>query len=141
MPIFQFIKQWYIDMEFLHEIKLSIPVNVDELQNLISIKRLPELCSSISSVIKNKGAEAIIYCIWGEFHINREKLRNGVRFSMPECPNALAWTVTTENSGQNIIIHCTINKMSHDKDFVQSLEEFASAWETGIKQHYSSSEL
>ncbi len=123
-------------MEFLHEIKSSPPIDVVNLKKLITIKNLPKLCSSINSVIKNNISEGVIYCVWGEFRIHREELKYGIRFSMPECPNALAWTITSEKSGQDIVIHCTINKMTHDEDFIQSLKEFVSAWETGISQHF-----
>jgi len=122
-------------MEFLREIKLTTPVGIVNLKQLITIKNLPELCSSINSVIKNNISEGVIYCVWGEFRIHREELKYGIRFSMPECPNALAWTITCENSGQDIVIHCTINKMKHDEDFIESLKEFVFAWETGIREH------
>ena len=128
-------------MEFFREIKSSPPLDVINLKKLITIKNLPELCSSINSVIKDNISEGVIYCVWGEFRIHREELKYGIRFSMPECPNALAWTITSEQSGQAIVIHCTINKMTHDEDFIQSLKEFVAAWETGISQHIRATPL
>ena len=62
-------------------------------------------------------------CIWGNFKINKEIIKNGVIFTLPICPNALAWTITKERIGgsDKILIHCTINKPEHEPDFIQSI--------------------
>ncbi|MDO9276168.1 MAG: hypothetical protein Q7T92_11545 [Lutibacter sp.] len=33
--------------------------------------------------------------LWGEFNISYDKINGGVRFALLDCPNALAWTITT----------------------------------------------
>lgn len=119
-------------MEFFDEITTSTVVDTEILKELLLIKNLPILCKSITSVIKDNISDGTIYCIWGEFKINREELKYGVRFSMPDCPNALAWSITTD-SHTNIIIHCTINKKEHDKDFIESIYEFINTWTYGLK--------
>jgi hypothetical protein len=50
---------------------------------------------------------------------------------MPECPNALAWTITIDKE-RVLTIHCTINKMTHDPDFVESIIEFVRDWKKGL---------
>jgi len=109
------------------------PLNIDpaELQALLALPRLPELCASIDALQEqqdeNQGA---IYCLWGAFRIRRETIRYGVRFTLPDCPNALAWTITLE-SGQ-LLLHCTINRPDHDPDFIDSIQQFLADWETGL---------
>jgi len=120
-------------MEFFDEIKVLAPIKADNLKALLEIKNLTTLCNSISSIIKNNHSDGVIYCVWGEFRINREVLKNGIRFSMPDCPNALMWSITSENSGKSIIIHCTINKTSHEEDFIYSINEFVRDWKKGIE--------
>ncbi|MCU7834102.1 MAG: hypothetical protein KZQ83_02525 [gamma proteobacterium symbiont of Taylorina sp.] len=118
-------------MEFFKEVESS-NLDVKDLRNLLSIKNLPLLCKSINSVILDEQKKGIIYCLWGEFEVNREKLKYGIRFSLPNCPNALTWTITMDVDRANILIHCTINKSIHDTDFIESIEEFISDWSNGI---------
>lgn len=120
-------------MEFFDEITTSTAVDADALKALLHIKYLPILCQSVTSVIRDNIIDGIIYCIWGKFHINREELKYGVRFSMPDCPNALMWSITTDSHTDNIIIHCTINKKEHDEDFIESIYEFINTWVYGLK--------
>lgn len=121
-------------MEFYEEVQLSSFVNIDKLKKLLVIKNLPLLCSSISSIIDDNRSKGTIYCIWGEFRINREELKYGVRYSMPDCPNALVWSITLDDSTKNVVIYCTINKTEHEDDFILSVQEFVNAWKKGINQ-------
>jgi hypothetical protein len=118
-------------MEFFREIKNSA-LDQQRLTNLLTIKRLPELCGSISTVISDAGDTGIIYCLWGEFIVNREELKHGIRFSLPECPNALTWTITTDDDSGYSQIHCTINRQQHDADFIASIQEFVTDWADGL---------
>ncbi|MCW8905716.1 MAG: hypothetical protein OQL28_00575 [Sedimenticola sp.] len=105
--------------------------SVAELQALLTLPRLPELCASIDTLQaqedENHGA---IYCLWGAFRIRRETIRNGIRFTLPDCPNALAWTVTLESG--HLVLHCTINQSSHEADFIDSIHQFLEDWEAGL---------
>lgn len=118
-------------MEFFAEVERSVH-DTSSLKQLLTIARLPELCGSISSVIADAGDSGVIYAIWGEFAINREELKYGVRFSFPQCPNALAWTITMDEENNPIIVHCTVNRQEHDEDFVESIEEFVNDWSVGL---------
>jgi len=117
-------------MEFFKTVKTP-NLDKDSLKTLLIIKNLPDLCKSIDSVLLDEKKTGIIYCVWGEFKVNREELKYGVRFSMPNCPNALAWSVTTDDN-KNTAIHCTINKAEHDEYFIESIQEFVENWATGI---------
>ena len=118
-------------MEFFEQVKNST-LNKVRLKQLLSIARLPELCASIDSVISDEGETGTIYCLWGEFVINREELEYGIRFSLPKCPNALVWSITT-NEDNNTIIHCTINRKEQEQDLIDSIQEFVMDWSKGIR--------
>ncbi|MDB4576001.1 hypothetical protein N9112_03495 [bacterium] len=62
----------------------------------------------------------------------REEIRYGVRFSLLNCPHALAWTITFNEESQDIVIHCTIDKRQQDPDFIDSIYEFIEDWSSGI---------
>lgn len=118
-------------MEFYEEISAS-GVDNNALQQLLSIHNLPRICRSIETVINDNRSSGVIYCLWGQYEINREQLKNGVRFSLPACPNALAWTVTLTDDV--ITVHCTINKKTHDDDFIASIYKFMADWAEGMSQ-------
>lgn len=80
------------------------------------------------------GERGEIYGLWGQFRVHRELIRGGVRFSLPDCPNALSWTVTTGLPPEpaSTVIHCTIKRRDHEPDFVESIELFVDALAEGI---------
>ena len=118
-------------MEFLQKVPAS-DLQASHLKRLLTIKNLPVLCTSINTIIAEKGNEGDIYCLWGEFSLRRDEIRHGVRFSLLSCPHALAWTITFDKSTQNIIIHCTIDKSEQEQDFIDSIHEFVKDWSHGI---------
>ncbi|GAB6042879.1 hypothetical protein [Endothiovibrio diazotrophicus] len=106
----------------------------EEIRRRITIAALPRCCGLIDQVLRDDGETGEVYCLWGAFAVRRELIRGGVRFTLPECPNALAWTVTAEEGGGSsaTVIHCTINRAEHDPDFIESIESFVAAWEEGV---------
>ena len=113
----------------------TIPTSVADLQRRLTISELPRWCASIEKVLSDAKTTGEIYCVWGVFHANREVMRNGVRFSLPDCPNALQWTVTTghQPDPQHTFIHATINRAEQDQDFVDSLQKFVDDWKIGLE--------
>ena len=75
---------------------------------------------------------------WGEFTVQWDKINGGVRFSMLECPNAVAWTITTgfPPDRDKIVLHLTINRMKKHHDFIQETNNFLDDWSTGIENNY-----
>jgi len=119
-------------MEFFKEVSTS--TTVDQLQKMLRIGNLTELCASIDKVIEDKIHSGTIYCLWGEFAINRELIRKGVRYSLPGCPNAMAWSITKEDdTPEQLLIHCTINKLHHELEFIESIHEFLGDWQLGLE--------
>ncbi|BBP02646.1 hypothetical protein TPL01_00780 [Sulfuriferula plumbiphila] len=115
-----------------------ISASAADLQRRLTISELPHWCASIEKVLSDAKSSGEIYCVWGTFHTNREDLSHGVRFSLPGCPNALQWTVTTGHlpDPQHTVIHLTINRTEQDQDFIDSIQQFVDEWRTGLEAHW-----
>ncbi|WP_024327275.1 hypothetical protein [Thioalkalivibrio sp. AKL19] len=116
-------------MEFFR----TLPATLDAtgLQQRLNVPALPGLSDAIDTLVQDEGPDAgVVYCLWGEFRVHRELINGGVRFSLPECPNGLAWTLTTGHPPEPraVTLHLTINRQEHDPDFIESLEMFADSW-------------
>ncbi len=120
-------------MEFFATAK--VPAQVSDLHRRLTIADLSRWCGSIYEVLDNEGSRGDIYCIWGNIRVHREDVREGVRFTLPGCPNALQWTVCTGLAPEpdRVQIHLTINRTEHDSDFIDSLEQFVADWATGLE--------
>jgi hypothetical protein len=121
-------------MEFFAEANFS--TDETALQLALSLRQLPSYCASIERVLRDEGGHGLIYCVWGEFPVQREVIKGGVRFTLPTCPNALAWTITTGQAPDlgKVVIHCTINRREHDADFIDSIEKFVQDWKRGLER-------
>jgi len=115
-----------------------IPASASDLQRRLTISDLPRWCASIEKVLSDAKSSGEIYCVWGTFHARREDLRQGVRFSLPDCPNALQWTVTTghQPNPRHTAIHLTINRTEQDQDFIDSIRQFVNDWKVGLEAHW-----
>ncbi len=118
-------------MEFFADAAVSLSPR--ELQERIPIRALPHWCDSIQTVFGDDGEVGEIYCVWGRFRVRREALRHGLRFTLPDCPNALQWTLTVIEPGR-VRVHCTIDRTDHDPDFVESIETFVEDWRAGLER-------
>lgn len=119
-------------MEFFRE--LQGERDAEKLWRDLTIERLPEFCDQIDRVLSIDGDQGVVYCLWGQFDVRRERIRGGVRFSLPGCPNALAWTLTTglDPRPAATVVHCTINRREHDPDFIESIEMFCDGFAEGL---------
>jgi hypothetical protein len=115
-----------------------VPATVADLQRRLTIAELPRWCASIGKVLSDAKMSGEIYCVWGTFHAQRDELRQGVRFSLPHCPNALQWTVTTGHplDTRHATIHATINRTEHDQDFIDTIRQFVDDWKAGLEAHW-----
>ncbi len=120
-------------MEFFATARIG--ADADLLKSQVTLERLPEWCASIDTVLEQAGDSGRIYCVWGEFAVHRETIRGGLRFTLPGCPNALAWTITTglPPEPDAVVIHCTINRRQHDPDFIETIEAFVDDWRRGLE--------
>ena len=123
-------------MEFFQE-TVYPDLTLDRLRALLTIRNLPTLCESISTVISDENQRGEIYSIWGQFRISREEIICGVRFSLLDCPHAFAWTITYHAENQRLVVHCTIDKQQHEQDFIDSIHDFTRNWLNGLLKHLS----
>lgn len=106
----------------------------------LTVHKLNQYCAEIDKVLHIEHENsASVYCVWGEFTVHRQIINGGVRFTLPGCPNALAWTITTgfDPAPGKIVIHGTINRTEHDADFIESIESFIQSWKTGLEKHFA----
>lgn len=123
-------------MEFFSSTIIS--ASAASLQKRLTIGELPGWCESIEKVLIDEITSGEIYSVWGTFRVNREAIRGGVRFTLPGCANVLQWTVTTElpPDPQQTVIHLTINRIDHDPDFVETLQQFVEHWKIGLDTNW-----
>ncbi len=118
-------------MEFFKELERQ-SLDIEAIKKLLSISALPTHCRSIDSVISENINVGEIYCVWGQFTISRQVIRNGVRFALLDCPHALAWTITYREDQNMLVIHCTIDDREEGQEFIESIQEFISDWDIGL---------
>lgn len=117
-------------MEFVA--KASALMRDADLQRYVRIDNLSDWCAAIDRVSGVQGERGEIDCLWGHFRVHREMIRDGVRFTLPTCPNALQWTVTAGSRGE-VVVHLTINREEQDADALDSYRQFVAEWKSGIE--------
>ena len=122
-------------MEFFE--KVSIKTSEKEIRERITFDNLEKLSGSMF-VMNHSRNRAIVGTVWGEFTLQRDLIKNGLRFSLLQCPNAFTFTITTDHPPhQNrILIHLTVNREGVDPEFLTELTEFAADWKTGLENHF-----
>ena len=120
-------------MEFFEEIERK-SLSVETLRDLLRISTLPHHCGSIDSVISDKNDVGEIYCVWGQFQVSRQAIKNGVRFALLDCPHAFAWTIAYHQDRNMLVIHCTIDDREEDEEFIETIQEFAADWGHGLRK-------
>ncbi len=112
-------------------------VNIETSESVIKERIQNSYLSDIyPDIVILDGAEEVVQigCIWGEFTIRRDEIKGGIRYSMLDCPNALAWTITTgyPPARNKIVIHLTINRQRKQQQFIDEITEFLDGWEEGL---------
>jgi len=122
-------------MEFFKII--NIQTTEIQLHKLISFENFNLLNENLF-ILDYENNAVNIGSIWGEFSLNLNQIKGGVRFALVECPNALAWTITTgyAPAKEQIVLHLTINRMEIDQNFVDEINEFLEDWEQGLLQFF-----
>jgi hypothetical protein len=109
-----------------------------EILQELTVKKLNQYCADIDKVLHvESDNSADVYCLWGEFTVHRQVINGGVRFSLPDCPNALAWTITTgfDPEPTRVVIHGVINRTEHDADLIESIQLFIDSWKVGLEEN------
>lgn len=102
-------------------------------------KNLPFYCEEIEAVTDEGQRDLVVYFShWGRFSIRSEEIMGGIRFSIPDCPNALTLSVTTgyPPHPDKIVIHSTINRTYHDNDFIEGIQSLIKALKSGLEKNF-----
>ena len=98
---------------------------------------LAQLCAEIEAVAETEELGRVVYFLqWGRFHLKYDAIMGGVRFWVPDCPNALAWTVTTGYPPfpDKIVLHATINRTAHDEEFIAATQDLLTSLKEGLER-------
>lgn len=106
-----------------------------ELQRHIDIGNLPEWCASVTQVLREQGSRGVVITPWGEAMIHRELINGGVRFSCPNSPYAMQWTVTVApDRPSEVLLHMTANREIGEIAEREQLEIFLADWRAGLEE-------
>lgn len=106
-------------------------VEAERLASVCTLEALPALCADVYEVTQTlPGERAEASCVWGVFDTRRSPIRNGVRYELLSCPNALQWTVTTRKG--ETLLHGSINQTAPDPDFAESIRVFLENFRKGL---------
>jgi hypothetical protein len=113
-------------MEYFSIIEVS--TTEQTIQEKCTLHNLEALSNEFISLSVPSADALQIGGIWGEFTLAWYKIKGGVRLSLVECPNALAWTITTGYAPkpEAVVVHLTINRTAIKPAFVEEIEEFLS---------------
>ncbi len=122
-------------MEFFKIIDVS--TSEEQIHKKLVLRELENFCESIFPLDDGKDI-CKIGGMWGEFTLRRDPIMGGVRFAMLDCPNALAWTITTgyPPARDKVVIHLTINRERKQDEFIDEIKEFLSDLDSGLKSFF-----
>ena len=108
-------------MEFYRLIELK--TQASEIQKQFDFHDLESLSEDLFLLNTIDKEHAEVGTMWGEFTLQRTVINEGLRFALLECPNGLAWTVTTgkETGAGSVLIHLTINRKNKDQEFIDEI--------------------
>ena len=123
-------------MEFFRIV--NVKTSEQELKEKLSLQNLEKFCLSIFPLEDGRNV-CKIGGMWGEFTLQRDEIMGGVRFSMLDCPNALAWTLTTgyPPDRNGLVAHLTINRTRKPEEFVEEINLFLDDMENGLIQFFT----
>jgi hypothetical protein len=114
--------------------RVRVRISEGDLQRYIDVSNLPEWCASIEEVLSSQGSRGEVRTAWGEATVHRELINGGVRFSCPDSPHAMQWTITVDTTSLGeVLIHLTTNRAGHEAEELQRLERFVSDWSVGLE--------
>jgi len=115
--------------------KAQVRLSEADLQRFIDVANLPEWCASIEAVLSVQGSRADIRTAWGEATVHRELINGGVRFSCPNNPHAMQWTLTAKAATPpEVLIHLSTNLTNHPTDEQEHIELLVADWRAGLEE-------
>ena len=72
--------------------------------------------------------------LWGNLHVSRVAIDEGVRFELAGCPNKLRWSVVRveEADGVGLLIQCAVNQRDWDETFIRSVQALLDGLATDV---------
>ncbi len=118
-------------MEFFKIV--DVQTSEKEIQEKLTLAKLEDYCESIFP-LESGNELCLIGGMWGEFTLRRDQIMGGVRFSMLDCPNALAWTLTTgyPPARDKLVVHLTINREKKQDVFIEEIHQFLADIKKGL---------
>lgn len=114
----------------------EVCTSAEGIRKIVTIETLPEWCDEVESVdIEEELGRVIYFLQWGRYHIKCAEVMGGVRFWVPDCPNALAWTITTgyPPHPDMIVLHATFNRLTHSEEFISATKSLLKACKNGLE--------
>jgi len=126
-------------MEFFRTVDIQTTEQI--IQEVMILEKLEEITNELVLLDQIDDNSAVIGGIWGEFTLERSTIKGGLRFVLKECPNALAWTITTgyPPAINAVVIHLTLNRLEKAKVFIDEVEEFLDDYGKCIYSYLSES--
>ena len=119
-------------MEIFGRAQVRIPEG--DLQRFIDVANLPEWCASIEEVLSTQGSRGEVRTTWGEATVHRELINGGVRFSCPNNPHAMQWSITANVAKPSeVLIHLSTNRSTHEADEMERMELLVTDWRAGLE--------
>ena len=114
---------------------IDVQTSANELQKRIRPETVAEFTETME-LMEYKGENFTSLTVFGDFFtFSYDHIKEGVRFTLLDCPNALSMTITTGFPPEcdKVIIHSTINRSEKQQEFIEEWQEFLDEWETGIR--------
>jgi hypothetical protein len=123
-------------MEFFSIVDVS--TTEEAIQEKLTLENLEKFCESLFP-LEDHPEVILTGGMWGEFIVRRDAIMGGVRFSMLNCPNALAWSITYgyPPARDKIIIHLTINRERKQQEFLDEIHLFMEDLNKGLRSFMS----
>lgn len=125
-------------MEFFEFV--DVAATQEDIRTKVLIDTIPDFCEEVEAVdVAEELGRVVYFREWGRFHIRQETVMGGVRFSVPDCPNALAWTVTTgyPPCPEKIVLHATINRTGHSSEFIGATKALLASLKVGLEGNFT----
>ena len=103
--------------------RLDLDYSPSFIQERVSLAALSKQCQGLFETVAC-GPSGHSQCLWGNLHVSRVAISEGVRFELGGCPNKLRWSVarTEDEAGVGLVIQCAVNQREWDEAFIRSVQ-------------------
>lgn len=124
-------------MEFFKIV--NIQTSEQDIRDQLTLDALDKMSTQLFNLSNPEDRAVAIGSVWGEFTLSRDLIRGGLRFALVECPNALAWTVTTgfPPAEDKVVLHLTINRTEKGEEMLEEIQEFLEDQEETLLKTFS----